>query len=123
VSTGRHSWQIVKAGVGEMTLYVVPGPSSNADRLEALEEILRLATRENDALAQGFADAEALIAEGLRKMAEAEDGAARLARLASRSSVDEANARYLRHEARSACLREAALAVSVGQFRDVPKGE
>jgi hypothetical protein len=84
--------------------------------------------RETATLAQGFADCEALISEGLRKLAEAEDikagEAQELGRVAKGAGgMIEYQNEHLRRSARAACLREAALAVSLGQFRDVPRGE
>lgn len=65
----------------------------------------------DEALPLAFADCEALIAAGL--LALAEDQEARIQ--AMEPGCPENARRY--YETRAACLREAALAVSVGQFR------
>ena len=72
-----------------------------AGRRQGLEEAMPLA----------FADCEALIAAGLLALADREDDQRGVA------FHDGNVAKAYRYETRAACLREAALAVSVGQFR------
>lgn len=89
----------------------------------------------SDLLAQAFADCEMLIAQGLLALAEREDAKALAADARLQEIADERGMLVIsllashhlpaeeqwdlgaRHEFRAACLREAALAVSVGQFR------
>lgn len=78
-------------------------------------------TQEQD-LAQGFADCEALVSAGLLAQAEKEDAAARFLRDRAENLLLSENPHAVtllaeRAEYRAACLREMSLAVSLGQFR------
>ena len=80
---------------------------------------------EEAARLDGFETCEGLVAEMLEAMAQAEAGKASTAYhayiRAEMGEVFDAKDRHVRHEARAAALREAALAVRLGQARRAEK--